>query len=61
MDSEKYRVLRECLVLMEAQKRMFSRNEACQIAKEGYEKAFEEIEQNICVLRGMLREIRYGI
>lgn len=60
VDKERYKVLSECLVLMEAQKRMMSKNQACQIAKDGYEQAFEDVEQNICVLRAMLREVRYG-
>lgn len=60
MDKERYRVLSECLVLMEAQKRMMSRNEANLLPKEGYERPFADIEQNLCVLRAMLREVRYG-
>lgn len=57
---ERYRVLGECLVLMEAQKRMMSRNECSEVAKPGFEAAFEEMEQRLCVLREMLRELRYG-
>lgn len=60
MNSERYRVLSECLVLMEAQLRMMSRNEANQLPKEGYERPFAEIQQNLYVLRAMLREARYG-
>lgn len=60
MDKERYRVLSECLVMMEAQLRMMSKNQACQVAKDGYERAFEETNNNLCVLRAMLREVRYG-
>lgn len=60
MDKERYRVLSECLVLMEAQLRMMSKNQACLVAKDGYERAFEETGNNLCVLRAMLREVRYG-
>ncbi len=54
----RYRVLGECAVMVEAQKRRFSRNEASQTAKPGYEAAFEQEEANLEVLREMMRECR---
>lgn len=60
MNHERYRALSVCVVLMEAQLRSFSRNEAMQMPKEGYERPFEETRQTLCVLREMLREVRYG-
>lgn len=60
MNSERYNVLQECLILMEAQLRSFSKNGANLEAKQGYERPFEETQQRICVLRAMLREVRYG-
>ena len=60
MNHERYRALSVCVVLMEAQLRAFSRNEAMQMPKEGYERPFEETRQTLCVLREMLREVRYG-
>lgn len=60
MDKERYRVLSECVILMEAQLRMMSKNQASQVPKDGYERAFEETSNNLCVLRAMLREVRYG-
>lgn len=60
MNQERYTVLSECLVLMEAQKRAFSRNEAAQEAKTGYERPYAEADKRCRVVREMLREIRYG-
>lgn len=60
MNKERYRVLSECVVLMEAQLRMMSKNQARQVPKDGFERAFEELQQNLYVLREMLREVRYG-
>lgn len=60
MNKERYRVLSECMVLMEAQLRMMSKNQSCQVPKDGYERPFEELQQNLYVLREMLREVRYG-
>lgn len=60
MNHERYRALSVCVVLMEAKLRAFSRNEAMQMPKEGYERPFEETRQTLCVLREMLREVRYG-
>lgn len=60
MNTERYNVLQECLILMEARLRSFSRNGANLEAKPGYERPFEETQQRICVLRAMLREARYS-
>lgn len=60
MDKERYGVLQECLILMEAQQRMFSKNGSNLEAKPGFEKPFEEVQQRLDVLRAMLREVRYG-
>lgn len=60
MNQERYNVLAKCLTLLEALRRSYSRNEASQVAKDGYERPFEELTQECCVLREMLREIRYG-
>ena len=60
MNTERYSVLQECLILMEAQQRMYSRNGSNLEAKPGFERPFEELQQRIYVLREMLREVRYG-
>ena len=58
---ERYMVLSECLTITEATKRRFSRNEAAQVPKEGYEKPFDEEQRRVEVLQEMLRELRLEI
>lgn len=58
---ERYMVLSECLTMTEATKRRFSRNEAAQVPKEGYEKPFDEEQRRVEVLQEMLRELRLEI
>lgn len=58
---ERYMVLSECLTMTEATKRRFSRNEAAQVPKEGYEKPFDEEQRRVEVLQDMLRELRLEI
>ena len=58
---ERYMVLSECLTITEATKRRFSRNEAAQVPKEGYEKPFDEEQRRVEVLQDMLRELRLEI
>lgn len=60
MNSERYKALSECVVLMEAQLRVFSKNEALLTAKEGYERPFDETRQTLYTLKEMLREVRYA-
>lgn len=55
---ERYMVLGECLTMAEAFRRRFSRNEAAQVAKPGYEKAFDEEMKRVQVLQEILRETR---
>ena len=57
---ERYQVLSECLVMVEADIRRFSRNQAVINPLPGYEKAWEEARRKAAVLREMLRELRYG-
>lgn len=58
---ERYMVLSECLTMSEATKRRFSKNEAAQVPKEGYEKPFDEEQRRVEVLQEMLRELRQEI
>lgn len=58
---ERYMVLSECLTMTEATKRRFSKNEAAQVPKEGYEKPFDEEQRRVEVLQEMLRELRQEI
>lgn len=55
---DRYRVLGECLILMEAQRRIMSNNNASLSPREGYEQAFANIDADIRVLREMLTENR---
>lgn len=55
---ERHKVLGECLTMTEAMKRRFSRNEAAQTAKDGYELAFAEENFRLGVLREMMLEQR---
>lgn len=55
---DRYMVLGECLTMVEATRRRFSRNEAAQVAKEGYEKAFDEEQHRLEVLQDLLKETR---
>lgn len=54
---ERYMVLSECVTLAEAWVRRFSRNEAAQVAKEGYEKAFDEELRRKLVLQDIMRDV----
>lgn len=60
MNSERYKALSKCLVICEAMQRSFSTNEAMEMAKPGYETAFEDARNDCAVIREMLIEIRYS-
>lgn len=60
MNSERYKTLSKCLVICEAVQRSFSTNEAMEMAKPGYEVAFEEARNDCAVIREMLIEARYN-
>ena len=53
---ERHTVLSECITMAEAYCRRFSRNEAAQVAKEGYEAAFDGELRRKQVLQDILRE-----
>lgn len=55
---KRHAVLGECLVMVEALKRRFSSNEASQVPKEGYEKAFYGEAERLEVIREMMLEYR---
>ena len=57
---ERYRALGECLIMFEAQQRMFSRNESMLWPKDGYERPWEEAKTRCRIIREMLQEVRYG-
>lgn len=59
MNSERYKTLSKCLVICEAVQRSFSTNEAMEMAKPGYEAAFEDARNDCAVIREMLIEARY--
>lgn len=59
MNRERYATLSKCLALMEGILRSFGTNETVCTAKPGYEKAFEETENDCAVIREMLIEARY--
>jgi hypothetical protein len=56
--NKRYQVLGDCVTLVEAYKRRISRNGANQSAKDGYERAFDEEDAALKVLRGMMIEQR---
>lgn len=60
MNAERYRTLSKCLVICEAMQRSFSTNEAMEMAKPGYEQAFEDARNDCAVIREMLIETRYN-
>jgi hypothetical protein len=53
----RYTVISECVTLSEAWVRRYSKNEAAQVAKEGYEKPFQEELRRKQILQDILREI----
>jgi hypothetical protein len=55
---ERHMVLSECLLMVEAVRRRFSRNEAAMVPKEGYELAFDGEQRRLEVLQELLREER---
>lgn len=57
--SDCYQVLSECLILLEAQRRIMSNNNASLSPREGYEQAFANIDADIRVLREMMQETRW--
>lgn len=59
MNSERYKTLSKCLVICEAVQRSFSTNEAMEMARPGYEAAFEDARNDCAVIREMLIEARY--
>ena len=54
------RVLEMCLTLLEAQARIISKDFTLLIPREGYEMAWEELRGAMDVVRGMMREERWG-
>lgn len=54
------RVLEICLTLLEAQARIMSKDFTLLIPREGYEMAWEELREAMDVVRGMMREERWG-
>lgn len=54
------RVLEMCLTLLEAQARIMSKDFTLLIPREGYETAWEELREAMDVVRGMMREERWG-
>lgn len=54
------RVLEMCLTLLEAQARIMSKDFTLLIPREGYEMAWEELREAMDVVRGMMREERWG-
>lgn len=57
----RYRVLRECLDMVEARLRVFGHNGSTVRAAAGYEVAFETEQKKAEILRQMMREARYGV
>lgn len=60
MNELRYAVLSECLTMVEANLRRFSRNHALVSPREGYERAYEEEKAKADELRQMMREVRYA-
>lgn len=58
MNRERYEVLGECLTMVEAIQRTFSRNQAMDEARAGYEAAWDEQRKKAQVLREMMIEER---
>ena len=56
---ERYQVLSECLVMVEADVRRFSRNQAAVSPMPEYEAAWKASRRKAAVLREMLLELRY--
>lgn len=54
------RALEMCLTLLEAQARIMSKDFTLLIPREGYELAWEELREAMDVVRGMMREERWG-
>lgn len=60
MNDLRYRVLSECLTMVEASQRRFSRNHALASPREGYEQAWAEEKAKADELRKMMQEVRYA-
>lgn len=60
MNDLRYMVLSECLTMVEANQRRFSKNHAKVEPQEGYEKAWEEEKAKADELRRMMQEVRYA-
>lgn len=54
------RALRECLILLDARKRSFSRNLAGVMPAEGYEEAFYQDEIKAGLIRDLIHQIESG-
>ena len=54
------RVLEMCLTLLEVQARIMSKDFTLLIPREGYEMAWNELREAMDVVRGMMREERWG-
>lgn len=59
MNSERYKALSRCLVIVEALQRSFSTNEAMTQPRAGFEAAWEDMREDAAVIREMLIEARY--
>lgn len=60
MNELRYRVLSECLTMVEASLRRFSKNHALVSARPGYEQAWAEEKAKADELRKMMQEVRYA-
>lgn len=56
----RYEVLEEMQIMLEAEKRRYSRNHYMVQAKEGYEVPWEEADQKLQIVREMMIEAKYG-
>lgn len=54
----RYETLMECLTMIEAQVRRFSKNQTMMTPKPGYERAWNEENEKRAVIQQMIREIR---
>ena len=57
---ERYETLSECLTMVEAMQRRFSRNAAIAAPLPGYELAWEQERHKAEIIRTMMRELRAG-
>ncbi len=57
-NKRRYEILGECLSMVEAHVRYFSRNQAMIAAKPGYEQAWEKENEKRQTLQKMMQELR---